>query len=368
MVVNYDENNLLNLSNSILKYFDINPFNNTLVSLDKLLEEKQYKNVILFVCDGLGNYNLNRLLPTNSFLKQNKRMVLSSVFPPTTTAATTTLLSGLTPAIHHYLGWDMYFKDTNETISIFRNLTKDLGKQPKKSISDRNYMNYKSIVDLINETSKNSAYFAYPFSKCNKCMNIDEVIDRIKELTKIDSKKFIYAYIENPDKLMHEFGINSKVVKEEVESINKKLENLSKELKDTIMLLTADHGLIATKYIVLKHDLPKLYDMLERTTSIESRAVGLKLKKIVKKEDFLNLYNKELKHDFQLLTIDEVIENKLFGNEDNTYLRDAIGDYLLIATKNISINYDDNSPIFKANHAGFTNREMKVPLVIIECD
>ena len=95
MVVNYEENNLVNLSNSILTYFDVKTFHNTLEYLDKLLEEKKYKNVVLFVCDGLGFYNLKKLLKNDDFLRNKEIYELSSVFPPTTAAATTTLLSVL---------------------------------------------------------------------------------------------------------------------------------------------------------------------------------------------------------------------------------------------------------------------------------
>lgn len=367
MNIQYDKNNLVNLSNSILKYFDINPYYPTIDKIDTLLKEKKYKNVILFVCDGLGYYNLRDILGKNNFLKKCPTFKISSVFPPTTTAATTTLLSGLTPADHHWFGWDMYFKDSNETISLFLNKTKDEEKDPKINVIDRNYMQYKNIIELINENTSNQAYFAYPFSKDNQCMNIDEVCERIKKLTKIDSKKFIYAYIENPDKLMHHYGIYSKIVKKEVQNINDKLKELSKEIKDSIILVTADHGLVPTKYITLKTDLKELYDMLERTTSLEPRCVGIKLKSNVKKEDFINLYNKKLIYYFNLLTPNEVIDNKLFGNKDSSYLRNTIGDYLLIATKNISINYDETSPKFKASHAGFTKKELNVPLLIIEC-
>ena len=367
MVVNYEENNLVNLSNSILKYFDVKPFHNTIDSLDKLLEEKKYKNIVLFVCDGMGYYNLNEILTKEDFLRNKKIMELSSVFPPTTAAATTTLLSGLTPSEHHWFGWDVYFKDTNETISVFLNKIKDTEQNSKINVMDRDYMKYKNIIDLINETTSNKAYFAYPFSKENKCLNIEEVINRIKLLTKEDSKKFIYAYIENPDKLMHKYGIDSKEVIEEVKSINKKIENLSKKLKDTLILVTADHGLINTETILFKDSLPKMYEMLERTTSIEPRCVGIKLKENVKKEDFIKLYEKELEKDFKLLTQEEVIKNKLFGEEDSSYLRDNIGDYLLIGKTNKLLIDNEIVPDFKANHAGVTKEELVVPLIIIDC-
>ena len=107
--------------------------------------------------------------------------------------------------------------------------------------------------------------------------------------------------------------------------------------------------------------------MLERTTSIELRTCGIKLKSNVKKEDFESKFKDYFQDDFTLLSIDEVRKTKLFGPNQNEYLYDNIGDYLTIANTNISLIYDDNSPTFKANHAGLTNEELNVPLIVIEC-
>ena len=366
MEVNYEKNNIVNLSNSILKYFGVLNVHNTLKELDNILNKNKYKNVVLLVCDGLGYYNLKELLPKNSFFRQQQILNISSVFPPTTAAATTTLLSGLSPSEHHWFGWDMYFKDTNETVSLFLNKIKDSNKDSLKKILDKKYMQYKSIIELINEKHPNSAYYAYPFSKDNKCLNLDEVIERIKKLCKEDSKKFIYAYIENPDKLMHHYGIYSKIVKDEVEIINDKIEELSNNLKDTLLLITADHGLISNKSINIKREIPKLYNMLERTTSIEPRACGLKLKNKNNIEEFISIYKEYLEKDFLLMTTDEVIDNHIFGDNDSKYLRDAIGDYLLIGITNKSLIYSETPSHFKANHAEYTKKEMYVPLIIIE--
>ena len=360
------EKSIMNLSNSILKYFGIKPFHNTLPTVDKILEKKDYKNIIIFVCDGLGSYNLKEYLKKDSFFRKNKIDDLSSVFPPTTVAATTSILTGLMPSEHHWLGWDMYFKDTNETISVYLNKNKETGQEPILSVNEREYMKYNSIVDIINSKTKYKGYYAYPFSKDNQCKNLEEVINRIKYLCKHKEKKFIYAYIENPDKLMHKNGIYSIKPKLEVKNINDSFENLMKELKDTIIFVIADHGLINSKYINIKTDLPEFYKMLERTTSIEARSCGIKLKKNVSKNTFLTFYNKYLCDSFYLLSCDEVIKNELFGKNGDEYIKNSIGEYLLIAKKDKSLNYDEKSPIFKANHAGVTDKEKYVPLIIIE--
>ena len=114
--------------------------------------------------------------------------------------------------------------------------------------------------------------------------------------------------------------------------------------------------------------LSEIYHMLARTTAIESRACGIKLKESILKKDFEKLFNLYLKEDFDLLTCEEVLKLKLFGKNSNQYLKDTIGDYLIVAKKNISLNYDDTSPIFKANHAGLTKDELDIPLIVIDCN
>ena len=365
-VIDY-KNSIISISNSILKYFDLKPYHDILKELDKILEEKKYQNIVLLLCDGMGSINLKNNLEKNTFLRKNHLKDITSVFPPTTTAATTSILSGKTPSEHNWYGWDMYFKDTNETISLFLNKRKEDMEKPKLDVLNRKYMQYESIIDLINKKTSYKSYYLSPFSKENTCYNLNDVCSNIIKLSNQDGKKFIYAYIENPDKLMHKYGLKSEFVKDEFNYINEKIEELANKIENTLIIVTADHGLIDTKYINLKKDIPDIFNMLERTTSIEARACGIKLKDNISHEEFEKLFNMYLKDNFTLLTTKEVLDLKLFGNKKSKYLIDTIGDYLIVATGIYSINYDDNSPIFKANHAGFTNDELLVPLIIIDC-
>ena len=50
---------------------------------------------------------------------------ITTVFPATTVAATTSMMTGLNPVESGMLGWDMYFKDTDETISLYLNRVKE---------------------------------------------------------------------------------------------------------------------------------------------------------------------------------------------------------------------------------------------------
>ena len=101
--INYNEC-LTNLSCSIRKYYGLDYKHNTLDYIDKLLEQKSPENVVLILFDGMGSKILDRVLDNDSFLIQNKYKDITSVFPTTTTTATTSVLTGLDPVGHGWLG------------------------------------------------------------------------------------------------------------------------------------------------------------------------------------------------------------------------------------------------------------------------
>lgn len=120
---NYNEC-LTNLACSIQKYFDLNAKHNSIEYIDKILNEKQPKNVVLMLFDGMGSRILERTLNKDSFFIKNKIKEITTVFPATTTAATTSIRTGLNPIEHGWLGWNMYIAPINETITLFLNSEK----------------------------------------------------------------------------------------------------------------------------------------------------------------------------------------------------------------------------------------------------
>ena len=63
---------LTNLACSIRKYFELDYKHNTLDYIDKLLEEKQPKNVVVILFDGMGSRILDRTLSKSDFLIKHK--------------------------------------------------------------------------------------------------------------------------------------------------------------------------------------------------------------------------------------------------------------------------------------------------------
>ena len=61
------ENCILGTITSILKYYNVETKHKSSEKIDKILQQKEYKNVIVLLLDGLGEYILNEDLP-NGYL------------------------------------------------------------------------------------------------------------------------------------------------------------------------------------------------------------------------------------------------------------------------------------------------------------
>ena len=53
----------------------------------------------------MGSRILDRVLDKEDFFIKNRKKAITTVFPATTTAATYSVMTGLNPVEHGYLGW-----------------------------------------------------------------------------------------------------------------------------------------------------------------------------------------------------------------------------------------------------------------------
>ncbi len=361
---NYNEC-LTNLACSIRKYFGLDYKHNTLDYIDKIIDEYKPKNIVTILCDGMGSNIMDRMLDKDSFLVRNRLKAITTVFPATTVAATTSMLTGLNPVETGMLGWDMYYKDIDKTITVFLNSQKeDTEHKPLDEAKEYNdkHMIRKSISNEINEKGLHKGYTLFPFG-INPYANIDDLYNKIETLCNEDGKKYIYAYDDNPDHTMHEIGCDKPEIKEIIEDRNKRIESLSQKLNDTIIFVVADHGHHNVKNLFIK-DYPDIEECLLRNTSLEPRAINFFIKP-EKREVFVKLFNKYFSDDFELYEMDDVIKSKLFGDgEENEIFRDALGDYLAIGKTDKTLIYDGSEALL-SQHAGYTDDEILVPLTVV---
>lgn len=264
-----DYNNCIaNLACSILYYYGIEPPNNTLAAADELLQ-KQYKNVVVLLLDGMGVSSLEKHLKADGFFRRNMNCAYSSTFPPTTVAATTAVDSGLFPNQSGWLGWTGYFKELDRNVIYFWNIDNDNGEEITGLNAAWTYVPYESIRDRIKKTGV-EAYDLAPFLEPHYA-GYGEFCEEIKRLCDTDTRKYIYAYWDEPDHSMHDYGVDGENIRELLEDIEKCTEQLASELSDALLIITADHGHINTvnKAII---DYPDVYECLVRMPSMEARA------------------------------------------------------------------------------------------------
>ncbi len=363
---NYNEC-LTNLACSIRKYFGLEYHHKTLDYIDKMLEKKQPSNVIIMLFDGMGSRILDRTLDKNQFLIKNKYKEITTVFPATTTAATTSIRTGLNPIEHGWLGWNTYIKPIDKTITLFLNCEKGKDELCKEFLEVKNKLVTTTIAKEIEEHGLYHAKEFFPFKTGNAIVysDLDNMLDLVLKETEMEGKKFLYVYDDEPDHTMHDHGADSEIVKKLIEERNTKVAELCQKLEDSFVIIIADHGHIKVDNIFL-NDYPELLQMLERTTSIEPRAVSFKVKKEYL-DKFIGKFNELFGNYFKIYSKSEILESNIFGDGvANELFNDAVGDFIAIAENSNKCLITDGDEVLFSQHAGYTDDEVFVPLIIID--
>lgn len=354
------DSSLVSLANSILAYFGAPTHHPGL----KLLEPHlQGESVVLLLLDGMGSSILERNLCPDGFFARHRVGDFSSVFPPTTVAATTSVRSGLQPCEHSWLGWDCYYPQIDRNVTVFRNtLTGTDIPAADYPVAER-FCPYETVVEQIRRQGGEAVEvtpYVEPYPQ-----NFDELCTRVEELCAKPGKKFIYAYWPEPDHTMHELGCYGSEIKKLLQELESRVEQLSKKLQNTLLIVTADHGHMESRGVSIG-DYPQIHDCLIREPSIEPRAVNFFVKP-ERKQDFEQAFQKEFGQDFLLMTKEQVLQQGLFGDGvPHQNFQAMLGDYLAVAVGELSIYGPSEKEFPVGVHAGLTAAEMQIPLILVK--
>ena len=159
-LTNY-KNSLVNLSSSILKRFNVEPFHSTIPSIDELLQK--HNKIVVILMDGMNEYLLETHKDVTRPFLDKCFTKITSVYPPTTVAATTSFLTAKYPGETGYLGWSQPINNFTRNVNVFSN--RDT--QTEELIPGENIINRlcptQKIYDIINynfnETEETSEYY-----------------------------------------------------------------------------------------------------------------------------------------------------------------------------------------------------------------
>ena len=381
-------NCLVNLSNSILKAFGADPSEDTLPLADRFLEG-EHRNVVVLLLDALGTSILEKHLEPDGFFRSHVAGSFDSVYPPTTVAATTSMLSGLYPNEHGWLGWDVYYPHIDKNVTVFRNteqMREKEGAVPTAVFPDGKagwaadsleeslpaaeyhvgfrYTPYRNIIDRIRD-SGGEAYTSMPFMPPYP-QSLEAILKRVEDFCALPGKKFIYAYWNEPDSTMHRTGTLSRETHTMVTELEKTVEKTVSGLSDTLFMIIADHGHMDSKNCCLL-DYPEVMNCLVRLPSIEPRTLNLFVREEYR-EAFPEIFSRYFGDSFLLLTREEAISGRLFGTgNDHEDLDRMIGDYVALAVSDRSIfNTHLEAQEMPGGHAGLTEEEISIPLIVID--
>lgn len=372
------EHCILGTISSILKHYNVETKHKTNEKLDEILNKKQYKNVVFLLLDGMGE-NVYTPVTPDGFFKKNQIDMLTTVYPSTTTAALTTYYSGKPPYETGWIAWSQYFKEYGRALDMFSHNESYLREPLKKPLMDvyKEVVHYESIFDQIEKASPDvkafevePCYAERRAKRSIKADNVDELIMTINDLVKTNDKKFIFAYSDNPDGILHKFGTDSEEYKTFLLETQDKVQKMCESFdEDTLLIISADHGHknIEKSYTLL--DYPEIQECLIMPASLESRVLTFWVKDDMR-DAFVERFNKVFEKEFWLMTKDEFLNKyHMLGYGDKHYkVDDFIGNYVALSVAGSMIRLEtflaEGKPVKKSTHCGLSKAEMEVPLIV----
>ncbi len=356
---------IVNLSNWILVNFGSEPVH------DPLDMDTGFEKVAVFIIDAMGAISLQKVLKFYKPRNFSEFDTITSVFPSTTTAALTSLYTASKPSEHGMLGYILFLKEYGFLTNMIE--FTPVGMERDK-LADRidfhSFLKVESVFQKLERIGVRS-YIVSPSRYQNSGLakilhrgakvvgytSIGDMVLKVNSLLDRDERSLVLSYVPNADGVGHKES--ERAYLNEIAMVLRQIDLivLSRKRKNTIYILTADHGMIRTpkKYEIWWDEKSDIMEYLEMPPGGERRMMHLYTRRV---DDLIEFLEDRYQNEGLYLRKEEAFE--LFGGD---HVR--IGDVVLVATSNHSFNYrytrKDES--LKGMHGGLSREEMLVPLV-----
>jgi hypothetical protein len=357
------------------------------------------KNVILVLIDALAYHRLQKWLAEeedliwHTLIKEGIFVPITSITPSTTCAAITTFWTD-SPAVQHgILGYEMWLKEFGVTANMIEHkpitYQGGTGNLSLAGFDPESFLPVGSITDHFEREGVEVHAFQH-YAIINSGLSRMFMTDAtrhpigtasdlwisIRELLEAwpNSKKYIWAYWDKLDSISHFFGPDSERAKAELLTFSAAfkrffLDELSPALKkDTLVILTADHGQITTNkesqvYNLSNHS--QFTNMLHLFPTGENRLAFLHIKPDAE-EEVKSYINTTWPDDFVLWEPEEAVEKGIFGpGEPCAEIYDRLGDLIAAARGNAYWWWASKENPLIGRHGGLSAQEMLVPLLAV---
>ena len=358
------KNSILNISATLAEFLGAPNENATLQVLKDELA-KGYKNVVYMCFDGMGINPLEINLPSNDFLRKNIVKTLTSTFPSTTTNATTSLATNKLPLEHGWFGWSLHLDEIGRNVDVYTRKDSQTGEQIDyvyPMIDDGDCYFYHATRTDYEISTVFPKYISCKTELNHEIYGLEDIFDTVRNVCNKPNKQFVYAYCPEPDHFMHEFGVTNPETQQMIQLISENLQKLRDETKDTLFIVSADHGQIDVEgYLDIRED-EELNALLEYPLYLDSRSPAFKVKR-GKKGQFAKLFKEHYGQDFVLFKTSDLIKRGYFGDRGSYgYM---LGDFVASGTYTNKMFIMPKAEVdYKKGHHTALTKEMLVPLIL----
>ncbi len=399
----YEGLSLANLPASLCRWlgapgFGIGPLEDSL--LDAV--PWPFEQVILLVADGLGLTQWLRLLERGKqgdagldlwpgLVQDMLFAPLTSITPSTTTAALTTLWTGVPPAQHGILGYEMWLREYGLVANMISHAPSssagDVGALKRAGFDPADFLPVPTLGTHLAENGVGSfamQHHSIASSGISTMLLSDTemlpiraqsdlwlTLDNLLE-SRRGQRTYIYAYWEGIDDLSHHYGPRDERVAMEFAAFSLHFRQFLARRKaaghgKALLVITADHGQIETPpyefYDLRRH--PAVWDCLHIQPTGEARLSYLFVRP--GKERALQRYMEQTwPGQFRLLPSRQALEAGLLGNGTPAMrTTERMGDWLLVPQGSAYWVWANKPNRLQGRHGGLSPQEMLIPLMLI---
>lgn len=354
------------------------------------------RRVILVLMDALAFHRLSRWMQQgsapvwNALAERGLFAPITSITPSTTSSAITSLWTGRSPTEHGITGYEMWMKEygivANTILHMPISFKSDLGALGRAGFDPEKFIAFQMLGShLASQGIKTYALQHHSIAdsgltrmlfkdvKVKAFSTAADLWINLRHLleSKPDERFYTWVYWDQVDYFGHFYGPDDERASAEFALFSRAmqqllLDRLSPEARrDTLLILTADHGQIATRpdahYDLSNH--PNLLRRLHIYPTGENRLAYLHIRP-GQTEAVREYLERTWPNQFTLIESAYAAEMGLFGpGKAHPGLQDRIGDYLAIARGEAYFWWANKEDRMAGRHGGLHPEEMLVPFL-----
>ena len=384
----YDTFNIRNIASLVGKVYGVNSLGAASFPDGYVDDFNGVEKVFLVIMDGLGYHRLlthisNHDGVLSELVAKGVLKPLTSTFPATTSTALTSIFTGLAPSEHNVIGYQMFSKeygcvfntlDMKPVYGYSRHveIAKDFSRRIKPWAPMLQEHGVRTLVATkASIIGSGLSRVVHAEQEIIPYMLESEMLVKCRKALEQPRRVLLMLYYSGIDTLEHRYGPYSEEVTSELQSFEYNLKSFLGKLsdaakKETLIVLTADHGVANVSRVHYLKDSPQIMNDMLLPPVGDSRATFL-FTKPGHGENFKNAFGRSVE-GFRLLPSKELIDRGAFGQTSDSRLLEAtVGDFAALSVSRNILQYpyfdEDRNREQLGAHGGMTAEEVIVPLL-----